>query len=212
MNKFSCLFFILLLALAACGKNEDIHNSVDKEDEQKEQTIVESRETGEGNEQVEENEEVPPTLLELEETKKVEIEMEGVKEEKVVHLQQHEKLGFSTYVPEDMMAESDDQTFNVYTNFGGNLNKDARFFITKQGEQEIVEYLKNEGFAISSVEEQAFNFSQKEYQLEKEGFIGRLSIFNQNEESYSLAYYYPSEYADGFSARSHIIVQEMVWH
>lgn len=209
MKKISILFLIILLLLGACGTNEE-HDVIDEKEGQNEQ--VNKEEDGAGDEVAEEDAEQPTSMPELEETKTVEMLIEGTTEEKVVKLHHHEQLGFSTYVPEDMVVESDDQVFNVYTNFEGVKNKEARLFVVKLTEKEGTDNLEEAGFTLTEVNNKAYEFSEKEYSIEKKGLIGRVSTFTQNDESYMLGYYYPSEYGDGFSARSHIIVDEMVWH
>lgn len=195
-NEF--LLLISLLFLGACEANE-----------QEEHEQVNGENTGVIDE---EDVEKPSTMPELEETKTVDMLIEGTTEEKVVKLHHHEQLGFSTYVPDDMVVEFDDQTFNVYTNFQGAKNEDARLFMMKKTEKEISEDLESEGFTLTEGNESSYEFSEKEYRLEKAGFSGRVFIFTQSNESYILGYYYPSEYGDGFSARTHIILDELVWH
>ncbi|WP_077211973.1 hypothetical protein [Bacillus dakarensis] len=209
MKKISILFLIILLLLGACGTNGE-HDVIDEKEGQNEQ--VNKEEDGAGDEVAEEDAEQPTSMPELEETKTVEMLIEGTTEEKVVKLHHHEQLGFSTYVPEDMVVESDVQVFNVYTNFEGVKNEDARLFVVKLTEKKGTDYLEEAGFTLTEVNNKAYEFSEKEYSIKKKVLIGRVSTFTQNDESYMLGYYYPSEYGDGFSARSNIIVDEMVWH
>ncbi|TFB21397.1 hypothetical protein E3U55_08770 [Filobacillus milosensis] len=211
MKKFSGLLILLLLLLGACGSNDE-NNDMNQEDENKEQEEQTNEEAENSVDESEEDKENSGQSLDVEETKTVDMMIEGTTEEMVVNLHNHEELGFYTYVPEDMVVESDAETFNVYTNFQGNKNKDARLFMMKQSEEEIKGYLEGEDFAFSDVDENAYEFSNKEFHLEKEEFIGRVSLFTHNDENYVLGYYYPAAFADGFSPRSHIIVDEMEWH
>ncbi|MFD1738028.1 hypothetical protein ACFSCX_15940 [Bacillus salitolerans] len=211
MRNYCIFLLIVLLILAGCGTN-DADNELGTENEQNDQVIEENDTPEGGEEQADEQAGDGSPLPDLEESKTVNMEIEGETQEIVVNLHHHEQLGLSTYVPEDMVVESDDQTFNVYTNFQGSVNKDARFFIKNQTEEKISTYLEGEGFTLTEAGEKAYDFSDKEFLLEKEGFIGRVATLSEHDETYSIGYYYPSEFADGFTPRSHIIVNELVWH
>lgn len=208
-------FYIFLLAglitgLAGCNDN-DKNNKEEKTEEE----TAENKD-GAANENTDaaeaENEETEHAMPVLEEQKTVEMMLEGMPEDKVVKVYHHKELGFSTYVPDDMVVESNPEVFNVYTNFGGTKNENATLKITGQTEEEMTKDLTDNGFTLEAQDMKAFDFSEKEFSLKKDGMIGRAAIFNHNNQDYALYYYYPEEYADGFGPRSDIIVKEIVWH
>ncbi|GGM23693.1 hypothetical protein GCM10011351_06850 [Paraliobacillus quinghaiensis] len=224
LNKF---LYLLLISfsfslLVACGtpnnteddqvnenNTEDVSDAGNEPEE--EQELNDKNET-DLEEDVDESDEEKQQTTDLEESKEGTLMIEGLEEQVTLNLFQHEALAFSTYVPEDMIAKYDQGFFNVYANFNDNKNENARLFITNQEEAEITAYLEGLGFNLSSVDTPAYDFSEKELSLEKEGFLGRVAFFKKHEKPYALAYYYPAEYGDGFSGRASIVVGEIVWH
>lgn len=207
-------YFILLtgliLGMVACNNNDDKKDDKAK-DEKTEQTENKAGATEGGNDS-DEKETSEQALPDLAEQKTVEMMLEGMPEDKVVKLYQHQELGFSTYVPDDMIVESNPEIFNVYANFGGTENKDATLKITGQTEDVVTKDLQDNGFTLGKVETKAFDFADKEFSLNKEGMIGHVAFFKHNEDDYAIYYYFPEDYAEGFGPRSDIIIKEIVWH
>lgn len=193
-------------------------NSDDKKEEKaKEEKTEKSENKGgasEGNTNANkgEKENSEQTLPNLAEQKTVKIMLEGMPEDKVVKLYHHKELGFSTYVPNDMIVESNPEIFNVFANFGGTENKDATLKITGQTEEDVTKDLQDNGFTLGKVETKAFEFADKEFSLNKEGMIGHVAFFKHSDADYAIYYYFPEDYAEGFGPRSDIIVKEIVWH
>ncbi|MEC1696342.1 hypothetical protein [Schinkia azotoformans] len=200
------LYFILLASLiinlVGCNNNDD------KKDDKANEGKTEQTENKGGAEK--ENSE--QALPDLAEQKTVEIMLEGMPENKVVKLYHHKKLGFSTYVPDDMTVESNPEIFNVFANFGGTENKDATLKITGQTEEEVTKNLQDNGFTLGKVEVKAFDFTDKEFSLNKEGMIGHVAFFKHGNDDYAIYYYFPKDYAEGFGPRSDIIIKEIKWH
>ncbi|NSL51030.1 hypothetical protein [Calidifontibacillus erzurumensis] len=199
---YSLLAIGIMIGISGCN------NNMDEGEKTSEETVSQNE-----NENVQEtSEQTEHKLPDLESEKTVDMMIEGTTEKKVVKLHHHTELGFSTYVPDDMVVESNPEVFNVFTNYGGNKNEDATLKITRQSEEELTKILTDQGFQLEEQDMKAFDFSEKEFSLQKEGFIGRIAFFKHADENYALYYYYPEEFADGFGPRSDIIVKEIVWH
>lgn len=151
-------------------------------------------------------------LPQLEQQKTVKMMIEGMTEDKVVNVAHHKELMFSTYVPDDMIVESNPESFNVFTNFEGNRNENATLRITNKTEEQMTEEIETNGFMLEATNEKAYDFSEKEFSLKKEGMLGRAATFKHNGKDYSLVYYFPEDFADGFGPRADIIVNEIIWH
>ncbi len=209
------LYFVLLagLIIGLVGCNND-----DKKDDNAKEEKTEKTENkggaseGNANANKDEKENSEQALPNLAEQKTVEMILEGMPEDKVVKLHHHKELGFSTYVPDDMIVESNPEIFNVFANFGGTENKDATLKITRQTEEDVTKDLQDNGFTLGKVETKAFEFADKEFSLNKEGMIGHVAFFNHGDDEYAIYYYFPEDYAEGFGPRSDIIVKEIVWH
>lgn len=208
-------YFILLagLIIGLVGCNNDDKKDDKAKEEKTEQTenkggaadgATDTNKDGNQN-----SEEVLPDLAEQ---KTVEMMLEGMPEDKVVNLYQHKELGFSTYVPDDMIVESNPEIFNVFTNFGGTKNEDATLKITDQTEEDVTKDLQDNGFTLGKVETKAFEFADQEFSLNKDGMIGHVAFFKHGDDDYAIYYYFPEDYAEGFGPRSDIIVKEIVWH
>ncbi|WP_017755416.1 hypothetical protein [Calidifontibacillus oryziterrae] len=207
MKKAASIFISLgvLLSLVAC--NTDNNKTVEEntiENDRNETEVTEGENNREGNGSIE--------LPELEKQKTVKMMIEGMEEDKLVTLEQHKELGFSTYIPDDMVVETSPESFDVFTNFGGNKNENAKLQISAKTVEQITEQMEIEGFTIEETTEKAYEFTTKEFSLKKEGMIGRVVHFQHNEKDYSLIYFFPEEFADGFGPRADIIVNELVWH
>lgn len=200
----------LIIGLVACNNNDDKKDDKAKE-EKTEQTENKGGATEGGNDN-DEKETPEQALPDLAEQKTVEMMLEGMPEDKVVNLYHHKELGFSTYVPDDMIVESNPEIFNVYANFGGTENKNATLKITGQTEEIVTKDLQDNGFTLGKVETKAFEFADKEFSLNKEGMIGHVAFFKHGKDDYAIYYYFPEDYAEGFGPRSDIIIKEIVWH
>ncbi|EKN68936.1 hypothetical protein P9E76_03435 [Schinkia azotoformans] len=194
------LLTTLIIGLVGCNNKDDKKN-----DKANEGNTEQTENKGE-----KENSEQP--LPDLAEQKTVEMMLEGMPEDKIVKLYHHKELGFSTYVPDDMIVESNPEIFNVFANFGGTENKDATLKITGQTEEEVIKNLQDNGFTLGKVEVKAFDFTDKEFSLNKEGMIGHVAFFKHSNDDYAIYYYFPEDYAEGFGPRSDIIIKEIEWH
>lgn len=152
------------------------------------------------------------TLPELPETKTETMMIEGMEEEMTLNLLQDEDADFSVYIPDDMEGTFNDGDLDVYTNFGGTLNEDVRLFIYEESEADVLVTLESNGFTTEVAETMAFDFTDTEQALVKDGFSGRIGSFMHQDDAYTIGYYYPSEFGDGFSARLPLIVDSLVWH
>ncbi|HHW39379.1 MAG TPA: hypothetical protein GXX18_19545 [Bacillales bacterium] len=200
------LYFILLasliIGLVGCNNNDDKKDNKAKGDKT-EQTQNKGGVEKKNSEQA---------LPDLPEQKTVEMMLEGMPEDKVVKLYHHKELGFSTYVPDDMIVESNPKIFNVFANFSGTENKDATLKITGQTEEDVTKDLQDNGFTLRKVETKAFDFADKEFSLKKDRMIGHVAFFKHGDDDYTIYYYFPEEYEEGFGPRSDIIVNEIEWH
>ena len=159
-------------------------------------------------------------LPQLEATKTVKIMIEGMEEERTVHLFQSQTLGFSTYVPGHMILEDTEEALIAYgKNTDGSKNENALFKISKakvNSEAQLKEEMKNKGFDVTLQEHVRHDISQVEYVLGKgetvDSIVGVASLFEHNDQIYTLIYYYPIEYGDGFEPTVKLILDEIVWH
>ncbi|RCW63732.1 hypothetical protein [Saliterribacillus persicus] len=226
INVFFC-FVIFLGALIACGTsntNETTDANMDDEvqtkknskdndsSEEKERNDTKEEQDSETEEISVETTGTTNSLPEMENEKEVTMMIEGMEEKIMVHLFEHPNELFSTYIPSDMISEYEDQTLNVYANFNDTKNENARFFIMNNSKEDVNEHLQEIGFSLNEVTDNTHEFSDEEMKLEKNGFLGRVVYFDHKEEPFSLGYYYPEEFADGFSARTVIIIDELKWH
>lgn len=202
---FVLVLLISIVGLSACGtslNSDESGNANSIEDPVTDQEVVENDET----EQLDEN------AGNLAETMEGTLEIEGMEEPTTLYLYQNDDFDFSAYVPEDMVGHFEQNYFNIYTNFNEQKNEDARMFITATPKQTVLAELEAKEFTVKEADTFAYEFSDEEFHLEKQGFIGRVSFFTENGQDYSIGYYYPEEFADGFSARSALIIDNIVWH
>ena len=207
------VLLISIVGLIACGtslNSDESGNANSTEDSTTDQEVVESDETEELDDNAADlTDEQKPDFAE-----KIEaiLEIEGMEEPTTLYLYQSEGFDFSAYLPEDMIGQFEQNYFNIYTNFNDQKNEDARMFITAESKQAVIDELETNEFTVKEADIFAYEFSDEEFHLEKQGFIGRVSFFTENDQDYSIGYYYPEEFADGFSARSALIVDNIVWH
>ncbi|PXW91802.1 hypothetical protein DES38_104237 [Streptohalobacillus salinus] len=227
MQLLKALFAMLLtfFLLTACGTmdddneentgtNDQTEDMTSDEDEIDSDDETDSDDDPSDDMDDEETDDDQPSLPDLAEEKTVTMQIEGMEETIQVDLHQDEAADFSVYVPEDMLAEFDDGNIDIFTNFTATLNRDARFFIYEEDQDDMLELLNAQGFTAEGVEDDAFVYTNSlaEWVLAKDGFTGRVSQQTHGDETFMLGYHYPVEYGDGFSARSAIIVDELVWH
>lgn len=226
MRLLKALFTMLLtfFLLTACGTMDDDNEENTGTNDQTEDMISDEDEIDSDDDPSDDMDDVEtddeatdddqPSLPDLAEEKTVTMQIEGMEETIQVDLHQDEAADFSVYVPEDMLAEFDDGNIDIFTNFAATLNRDARFFVYEEDQDDMLELLNAQGFTAEGVEDDAFVYTNSlaEWVLAKDGFTGRVSQQTHGDETFMLGYHYPVEYGDGFSARSAIIVDELVWH
>jgi|GEM_PF-6060730 len=167
-------------------------------------------------------------------TKKDKILLEGNPEEFTFTLHDVNTLGFKTYVIEDMVAETvssgEGDVFVVKSNFGGNINEDARISIFSPNNLnvksigELTELSKElnqiNGFTIrepGAGHKNLFSLSKVEYRIEKKKpdgirLLGTVSIFAKGNRYYMLTMYYPEDYSEGFVPRAIKMVEDITWN
>ncbi|WP_234987425.1 hypothetical protein [Halolactibacillus halophilus] len=208
------LFFILLASLFmlfACNAD----NTTDGDAEGMEDPPVETPEDGDAPDDDTDDDSMDSdttALPDLPVTKTETMMIEGMEEEMILNLLQGEEADFSVYIPDDMQGAFNDGDLDVYTNFDGTLNEDARLFIYEEIEADVLATLESKGFTTDAAETMAFDFTDTEQTLVKEGFSGRIGSFTHEGDEYTIGYYYPSAFGDGFSARLPLIVDSLVWH
>ncbi|PWA08052.1 hypothetical protein DCC39_15670 [Pueribacillus theae] len=152
------------------------------------------------------------------ETKTETLEIEGMPEEKTFILAKNEHIGVSTYYPDDMVAQTEQNSIKIFTNFVGEKRDDAYFEIyeasenqTKDDKQLLSDF---NGYSITEVAEDEFMipYSQKEYTIEKGDFTGTVSIFERNGKVYRITTHYPIEWGDGVGPRIAKIIDELEFH
>lgn len=197
---------LLLLGLAACTPDGQIENEQD---------------TQTPNEQQQENLERPATKTDV-------ITLEGMDEEFEFNLYEDKGLGFSTYISEDMIAESvstgEGDALIVYANFGGNKNEDAAlsFFSPSEAHElnleqlieQTKEQLTNEGYKVEELEESTnpLQLDVQIYNLESSDLIGKSMFFEHQDRVYVIYYHYPPEFGDGFGPRLNKLLEDIVWY
>ncbi len=218
------LFFILLaslLMLFACNSDDTTDDDAGDSEDPPVETPDDDGDDSDDNDQTDVTDDDTDddsmdddtaALPDLPETKTEMVMIEGMEEEMMLNLLQNEEADFSIYIPDDMQGKFNDDDLDVYTNFGGTLNEDARFFIYEETEADVLGTLKSDGFTTDAAETLAFDFTDTEQALIKDGFSGRIGSFTHQDDAYTIGYYYPSEFGDGFSARLPLIVDSLVWH
>lgn len=206
MKKTHLFFMVVMLAivLIGCGTslNDDDQGNADRAEDHPESNNLSGDESNQAEKQT-------PILAEQQEAT---LEIEGMEESTTLLLYQDEGIDFSAYIPEDMVGHFEQNGLNIFTNYNGQKNEDARMFIMEASKETVLSELETAGFTTKEPERFAYDFSDQEFQIEKQGFIGRVSFFTKHEQDYSIGYYYPEEFADGFSARSALIIDHLVWH
>ncbi len=178
-------------------------------------------------------EEPAPPQKEIEAKKRPEkkqdvLQMEGLEEKMNFILYDDPNLEFTTYIPEDMIAESKEGDFlTIYSNFNNVENKDAKllFFSPPKTVASTTENMKNlavknlieEGFEVTKEkkkEEYEFDFSTIEMNIfnKEKNIAGTLSVFNHNERIYYLILQYPVSLEEGFVPRAEKIINHIMYY
>jgi hypothetical protein len=143
-------------------------------------------------------------------------------------------LGLSTYIVEDMIAESantnEGDSLFVSSNFSGIKNEEAivQIFspsshsVTTMDELEILakEQIDTNGFKLVKRNTDAtnrFEWSEKEFDIliEKEdgrSIFGTVSLFKHGEKLYQSTVQYPEEYEEGFMPRVIKLFEDIKWY
>jgi hypothetical protein len=164
--------------------------------------------------------------------KTVTVSMEGMDEE--LRLVRYDApsdfpLRFSTYIPEDMVAErwpsGEGDAVAFVAAFGGQRNEAAamRVIAHREGATavEVEEILGQLALdlgteLVASTEEPRFDWSVREYRsvpgrTQRDGPHGYMAVGRRGDRYYTVAVHYPPEYGDGFAPRTHQILQEWRW-
>jgi hypothetical protein len=164
--------------------------------------------------------------------KTVTVSMEGMDEE--LRLVRYDApadfpFRFSTYIPEDMVAErwpsAEGDAVAFVAAFGGQRNEAAamRVIAHREGATavEVEEILRQLALdlgteLVASTEEPRFDWSVREYRsvprrAQRDGPHGYVAVGRRGDRYYTVAVHYPPEYADGFAPRTHQILQEWRW-
>jgi hypothetical protein len=144
------------------------------------------------------------------------IQIEGTDQEFTLYLYDNKALGFSTYIPEDMVVEAEHNSMNV--NYTGEKNSNATLKIFANNTDTVEKMalliksdLISKGFKVKPSKNKNFGFSEREFHIESP-FYGAVSVFKHNESIYGLIYYYSGEMGDGFHPRVMKIIDEIVWY
>lgn len=165
-------------------------------------------------------------------TKRDTISLEGMEETFSFGLIDSSALGFSTYITDDMKAESassgEGDSLTIFANFAGRLNKDAmaQFFARPDGVRTTVremttlaeETAKFNGFEVASRSTDAYRyeFSEAEFGIQKQvknqTILGTVSIFRHGDRVYRFTVQYPEDYEEGFVPRVDKMLDDLMWY
>jgi hypothetical protein len=235
MKKTSILIVTLLMALtlASCNNTDNVtkpdhKDPVNDGEQQVEVKKPEEQKPDEVTEDTTDNQ-----AKERPVTKTDHIGIEGMEEEFQFELVDASNMGFTTYIPEDMIAElnstAEGDSFTAYTNFEGKKNENAFIRIFKPSPssattvEELItftkEQLTSQGFDVPgrmSDEHKYFSFSELEMStVKKEGqdmsLMSNISIFKRGDQVFRIQLLYPEEYSEGFMPRAFKLVDDIVW-
>jgi hypothetical protein len=160
------------------------------------------------------------------------IPIEGMDEELRVLLYESPAdfpLGFSTYVPEDMVVErwpsNEGDAVAFVAAFGGYRNEAAAMRViahrpgaTEHEVEEILSQLARDLGAdlVESSDDPRHDWSVREFRSvprssRRDAPYGTLAVGRQDGRYYTVAIHYPPEYGDGFAPRTHLILEEWRW-
>ncbi|MGB4314886.1 MAG: hypothetical protein WBK02_07700 [bacterium] len=174
--------------------------------------------------------ETGPAALERPETKSDTISLEGQEETFAFTLLDAENIGFTTYLPEDIVATvvSSDEGDAViaYTNFAGQQREDAylSFFLYQKGitMEEAMAGTKDMlaadgyGFPEATGEYRSYPWAQEEFRFTKEqegtNYTGTAAFGNRGDRVFRVMTHMPAEFGDGFGARIAKIIDAIEWY
>jgi len=160
------------------------------------------------------------------------IALEGMEEPITLRLYEDEGLGFYTYVPEQLVAESsssgEGDGFVAYAAFGGNEERRAALSIfapagtyAREGFSEYIKEIKrSSGFDVEPFVEGAsprFEGSFEEFGIgmtdEADGMsiMGTVALLERNGRMVAVTLQYPEDYAEGFVPRAMRLYEHIVW-
>ena len=167
--------------------------------------------------------------VERQETKVETIMIEGIKEEKKFKLVTSETMKFSTYIPNDYIANEEvvggAKWLNIYANYNGEINENiaVRFFSTKNNHitdyktdsekiiEESINLMIEQGFTITEKDNRLLGIWSASMSNNSTNVSGYLTAFKYNNKIICLAYYYPPEFGDGAYPRIQKILDEFMW-
>ncbi|HHY36383.1 MAG TPA: hypothetical protein GX518_01695 [Firmicutes bacterium] len=173
--------------------------------------------------------ETGPAALERPETKIDVISLEGQEEPFSFTLLKAENIGFTTYIPEDIIptvvSTEEGDAVVAYTNFAGQQRDDAylSFLLYREGitlEEAIAgtrELLAAEGyeFPAGTEEHRSHPWAVEEFRFTKEddnsNYVGRAAFGNRGNRVFRVMTHMPAEFGDGFGARIARIIADMEW-
>jgi hypothetical protein len=138
-------------------------------------------------------------------------------------------LRFSTYIPEDMVAErwpsNEGDAVAFVAAFGGERNEAAAMRViahrdgaTAHEVEEILGQLARDlgTNLVESSDEHRYEWSVREFQSvprrsQRDAPVGVMAVGRRGDRFYTIAIHYPPEYGDGFAPRTHQILQEWRW-
>lgn len=154
------------------------------------------------------------------------INLEGSREPMTYHLYRSPAdfpLPFSTYVPEDMVAEEVEaagaREVRFVAAFGGVRNEEmhvrARFPLAELGTEEARERAREIAEAMGSIEPAAEGrhpWALESYRVDGEGSrVGSVSLGRHGSRYFFVVMQYPAEAGDGFGPRARRILDEWRW-
>ena len=127
-------------------------------------------------------------------------------------------LPFSTYFPEDMIAEvtPSGEEVRFVAAFGGQRNDSAfvaaRVYPEGATEEEARARLRAAlGGAVERASEPAYGWGEEEYVRQGAGTVGRGVLGRHAGRLFHVVVRYPAEYGDGFGPRAGTILDEWRW-
>lgn len=224
MNKliFATLSIILVISLAACSPSEDAQDNIMPEENNEEQQDDTNLDTDEEQEKHRPDSKTDTIIL------------EGMEDPFTFSLYKDSALGFSTYIVEDMIADSlssgEGNAMIVYANFGGTQTEEAvvQFFSPNAATISTFEELKALSLEIfeqydykvikrdNSTKTKMVPWATEEFDLLRENemgviILGTLSLFEREGTPYQVIVQYPEEFAEGFVPRVKKMFEDLVW-
>lgn len=209
---------LLAGALAACSQGTDTPEPAT--DTEEEQTEFESKDqhtqdTNEGNTASPEKDlSQAPVLPDIPDEITKTVVVEGMEEKRKFEVIHHIDLGFSTYIPVNMITEKTKNSLHLFSSdLEGEKLENVTYQLTKtDSETAIKEALENKGFDIKPTDKHNYPDSVSEFYITKNSVLGYGRIIEHNDQRYAIVYYYPGEFGDGFEPTVQAINEEIIWH